>query len=128
LNTYRRPDFGPAAAFAARLARAMLAAPPTPGVLLNVNVPAIPAAEIRGVKLTRQSRFVLDDRYEERFDPRGRRYFWLAAERMAGPAPAPDDDTSALADGFISITPLRYDLTDDAARERLSPWLASLNR
>lgn len=105
----------------------MLAAPPLPGVLLNVNVPAIPPGDIRGVKVTRQSDFAVDDRYEERLDPRGRRYFWLAAERMVGPAPRADDDITALAESYISITPLRYDLTDDAARERLAPWLESLH-
>ena len=128
LNTYHDPDFGPAAAFAARLARAMLDAALPAGVLLNVNVPAVPAADIKGVRVTRQSDFAVDDRYEERHDPRGRRYFWLAAERMVGAKPKEDDDITALAENYISITPLRYDLTAEAARERIAAWLASWTR
>ena len=119
-------DFGPAAAFAARLARRILAEPLPPGVLLNVNVPALPAGDIAGVRVTRQSGAVLDDRYEERRDPRGRSYFWLAAERMAVAAPHADDDITALAEGYISITPLHYDLTAHEALRAVSAWAREL--
>lgn len=123
LDTFTRPDFGDAAAFAGRLGAKLLAEGLPRGVLLNVNVP--PGA-VRGVRFTRQSGAVLDDYYEERTDPRGRRYFWLAAERMLAPDPRDDDDLTALAAGFVSITPLRYDLTDEAALTGLARWTTEL--
>jgi 5'-nucleotidase len=126
LDSFTASDFGPAAAFAATLARRMLAADWPNGVLLNVNVPGTPAAEIRGVRITRQSSAVLDDRYEERVDPRGRSYFWLAAERMNVPRRRPDDDITALAEGYISITPIRYDLTDEGSLAAFAPWADEL--
>jgi len=126
LNTFADADFGPAAAFASRLARKVLAAGLPPGVFLNVNVPAVPAREIAGVRITRQSAAVLDDYYEERVDPRGRRYFWLAAERMLAREARADDDIAALDAGFISVSPFHYDLTDDVAREALASWPAEL--
>jgi 5'-nucleotidase len=122
LDSFADRDFGPAAVFAARLAGAILARGLPAGVLLNVNVPALAAADIAGVKLTRQSGAVLDDRYEERLDPRGRRYFWLAAERMAAPDERDDDDIAVLREGFISVTPIKYDLTAEDALDALAGW------
>jgi 5'-nucleotidase len=122
LDTFTDPDFGPAARVAAWVAARILEEGLPPGVLLNVNVPAVPAAEIAGVRVTRQSGAVLEDRYEERRDPRGHRYFWLAAERMIGPDPHDDDDMTALRERYVSITPLHYDLTDEAARGELARW------
>jgi 5'-nucleotidase len=96
------------------------------GVLLNVNVPAIPREKLAGFRITRQSGAVMEERYEQRLDPRGRRYFWLAAERMVALAPGPDDDITALQEGYVSITPIHYDLTDDAARRLIAGWAEDL--
>lgn len=122
LNTFTDPDFGPAAGVAAWVTRKILENGLPPGVMLNVNVPALPAVKIEGVKATRQSGAVLEDRYEERHDPRGRRYFWLAAERLSAPDPRDDDDIAALEQGYVSVTPIHYDLTDEAARAELARW------
>ncbi len=122
LDTYADADFGPAARVAAWVAARILRDGLPPGVMLNVNVPARPAAEIAGLRVTRQSGAVMEDRYEERHDPRGRRYFWLAAERLSAPNLRDDDDITALSQGYVSITPIHYDLTDEAARAELARW------
>lgn len=127
LDTFQDPDFEPAARVAAWVVGKLLQGGLPPGVMLNVNVPALPAERIAGVKVTRQSGAVLEDRYEERHDPRGRRYFWLAAERLSVPDPRDDDDITALKEGYISVTPIHYDLTDEAARAKLARWAAELN-
>jgi 5'-nucleotidase len=127
LDTFTNPDFGPAARVAAQVAAKILRNGLPPRVMLNVNVPALPAEDIAGVKVTRQSSAVLDDRYEERHDPRGRRYFWLAAERMSAPDPRDDDDITALEEGYVSVTPIHFDLTDEAARAELARWAEDLN-
>jgi 5'-nucleotidase len=122
LNTFTNPDFGPAARVAVWVARKILADGLPPRVMLNVNVPALPPEKIAGAKTTRQSGAALEDRYEERRDPRGRRYFWLAAERLSAPDPHDDDDVAALEQGYVSVTPIHYDLTDEAARAELARW------
>ena len=74
------------------------------------NVPALPATEIRGFKLTRQGLDKFDERYESREDPRGHHYYWLSGEVL----PEQTDEWSdlhALNAGYVSVTPLFYDLT-----------------
>jgi len=124
LDTFVNPEFTAAAEFAAWLTGEVLERGLPPGVLLNVNVPAVARSEIRGVKVTRQSDVVLEDRYEERRDPRGRRYFWLAAERVRPPSQMDkSNDVAALGERYISVTPVHYDLTAHFARPELADWL-----
>ncbi|MFQ5525385.1 MAG: 5'/3'-nucleotidase SurE [Thermoanaerobaculia bacterium] len=100
-------SFENAARFAKRLVAALSTRKLPPDLLLNVNVPA---GEIRGVSLTRLGRRIYEQSVVEKFDPRGRRYFWLAGK------PVWQEDTGtdmeATANGRISITPLHLDLTD----------------
>lgn len=92
-----------------------------PGVSLNVNVPAVPADKIRGVRITRQGKMKYIESYDRRIDPRNNVYYWLCNS-----APIPDTDpaadSSALAANYISITPIHYDLTHyemcDALKKR----------
>ncbi len=81
------------------------------GVCLNVNLPNLPRAEVKGVKVTRQDTGPLVEHFERRVDPRRHVYYWLA-EINARPAADPDTDYGALALGYISITPIHHDLTD----------------
>jgi len=122
INSIRSPDFEPAAMFARSLARKVAANGLPPRTLLNVNVPAIPAGEIKGVRVTRQgvTRFV--ERFERRVDPRDSVYYW-----QCGSTPLLEEDVdtdgSALAAGYISITPIHYDLTNYAFLDTLREWV-----
>jgi 5'-nucleotidase len=116
-------DFSTAARYTRRLAEWLLSHPMPAGVLLNLNVPAVPAAEIRGVKATRLARFRYHDSYDIRQDPRGRTYYWLAGEDAEVLEPTPDQDAVALEAGFVSVTPLGYDLTSTQALELLKKEL-----
>ncbi len=80
------------------------------GILLNVNVPYRAAGEIRGTKITRQGLRVYRDLLVQRADPRGKPYYWIGG---APPTGVPEDgtDIGALAEGYISVTPLQLDLT-----------------
>ena len=111
-------SFEPAARFACELARAVLARPMPPGTLLNVNVPS---GEIRGVRAVRMGRRIYQESVLEKTDPRGKKYYWIGAEPPAG---QPDEGTDfwAIAEKYVSVTPLHLDLTDYAAL----PGLASL--
>jgi 5'-nucleotidase len=119
LDTHHDPDFSFAAAFAAHLAgrHAGLGLPPaTP---LNVNVPARPRAEIRGVRFCRQSQARLVERFIRREDPRGHVYYWQAGETMGREGDV-ETDHAALEAGWVTITPVRQDLTHGPALEGLA--------
>ena len=83
--------------------------------LLNVNIPAIPSKDVKGVKLTRLGRRVFSDSLTPMKDPWGRDIFWIGGGSVAWTG-TEDSDFRAVKDGYISITPLHLDLT---ARDRL---------
>jgi 5'-nucleotidase len=114
LVSHDAPDFGPAAAFAARLARTVAEHGMPRDTLLNVNVPGVPAAELRGYRITRQGKRRYGDAIVEHLDPRGRKYFWIGGEDL-GFIPAEGTDCTEVAGGYISITPLHLDLTNYAS-------------
>ena len=103
-------DFEEAATFAATLAKATLEKPPEPGVLLNVNIPnrGEPA---KGVKVCRLGYSDWSQSVHKKLDPRGRPYYWIGGDRK-GVDNIVDSDNSCVNDGFISITPIHYDLSD----------------
>ena len=111
LDTYEPSDYGPAAEFGAHLAAVVADSPCGEPLLLNVNVPALPRGEIRGVKATRLGRRLYRDALVKRRDPRGRAYYWIGGEPPSG-VPDEGTDIGALAQGYISVTPLLLDLTD----------------
>ena len=89
--------------------------------LLNVNFPALPPAEITGVRITRLGIRVYHDVLIERLDPKGQPYYWIGGEPPTG-EPEEGTDVGALACGNISITPLNLDMTDRGQLARLSEW------
>ena len=124
LNSESGPDpadFGPAARVAARVAQKVLAAGLPEGVLLNVNVPAVKEAEIKGIMLTRQGLRLYHDMLDTREDPRGRPYYWIGGDSPTGVDEA-GTDFGALAAGYVSVTPLQLDLTAYKALETLKGW------
>lgn len=114
-------DFEVAARFASTLVRRVWEHGLPDGLLLNVNVPALPAEEIAGVQVTRMGLRVYHDQLIRRLDPRGRPYYWIG-----GPAPTGIEeegtDIWAVAQGYISITPIQLDLTAHSFLETLEDW------
>jgi 5'-nucleotidase len=121
LTTYGEADFGYAARVAARLAQ-MVAQKGLPrGTLLNVNVPAIPESEIRGIRLTRQGSSTWDDTFDVRLDPANREYYWLKG-RLNVTDTDPEADQIAVQEGYVSVTPIHYDLTDRKLLSEMENW------
>ncbi len=120
-DTTLERDYGPAAGIARRVVAAAIDAGLTRDLLLNVNVPAIPAAQIRGIRVTRLGLRVYRDKLDERIDPRGQPYYWIGGEYPTGVADE-GTDFGALHDGCVSITPLQLDLTNYGMAERLEKW------
>jgi 5'-nucleotidase len=79
-------------------------------VVVNVNFPDCPPADVTGVAITRQGRRKIGDRLNPGIDPRGNPYIWIGTERDEDPS-FPGSDLEAVHAGKISITPLGLDLT-----------------
>jgi 5'-nucleotidase len=107
------------------LARQVLAAGLPRNTFLNVNFPALPPAQVRGIRVTRLGRRVYRDVLIRRLDPKGRPYYWIGGDPPGG---EPDDgtDIGALAGGFVSVTPLNLDMTDAALMAQLMDWCHDL--
>ena len=91
------------------------------GTFLNVNIPNRPLEEIGGVRISRQSVEMLSDYVEKRKDPRNRTYFWQGKDMQSFGAD-PRIDGAALKEHFISITPVKCDMTDYRLLEDLQSW------
>lgn len=83
------------------------------GTLLNINIPAVPINEIKGIKITKQGKSFWEDGFEIRADPSGRDYYWLTG-KMVVLDESDEFDVFAVKHNYVSITPLHYDLTDYA--------------
>jgi 5'-nucleotidase len=92
-----------------------------PDTMLNVNLPAIPASEIKGAKLTRLGRRVFSDSLTPMKDPWGRDIFWIGGGSVAWSG-SEDSDFRAVKDGYISVTPLHLDLTSRDRLEDAASW------
>jgi len=114
-------DFGPAASFAALLAKNILAKGFSSDALLNVNVPPLPRERIVGVEVTRLGKRNYRDQLVERLDPYGEPYYWVGGPAVAGDA-EPGTDVAALRDGKISVTPIYLDLTNHELIHDLATW------
>jgi 5'-nucleotidase len=118
--------FATAAQVARRLVGQLLQSPLEPTLILNVNVPNVPFAALRGFRGTRlgfrhRSEPILPAR-----DPRGRPVYWVGP---AGPQQdaGPGTDFEAIAQGYVSVTPLQIDLTRHSALPDLKHWLKDIH-
>jgi len=111
-------DFTSAAAFTRELAATVLRERLPPDTLLNVNVPAGQAHQIKGYALTRQGKRRYGDAIVEKVDPRGKKYYWIGGDQLD----FVDDegtDFTAVQHGLISVTPLHLDLTNYTSLKQL---------
>ncbi|MEA5421261.1 5'/3'-nucleotidase SurE [Spirulina sp. CCNP1310] len=123
LCSFAHQDFAVAADFAVEFLAQLQADPLPHPMLLNVNIPPVPKAEIAGVRVTRQGLRRYIEQFEQRYDPRGKGYYWLAGEVVedveqpphCGVDPDIPTDVEAIRDRYITITPLQYDLSDTQA-------------
>ncbi len=116
----KEPNYDYAEEFTLKLFK-MLAEKGFPKVLLNVNIPSMPAEGIKGVRLTRQGKMQFREYFDRRQDPSGRTYYWLTGE-LINTEEGVDVDSTALVEGCVSITPIHYDLTDEKVLEQIKDW------
>jgi 5'-nucleotidase len=121
---YTKPkklDFPRAASIGRRVIEQMIAQGLPPGGLFNINIPSFEKGPIRGVRVVPQNVVPYAEKFDRRVDPRGRVYFWTSS-RLHCPEPHPDTDVTALAEGYITVTPLQFDLTHRELLENMSQW------
>jgi 5'-nucleotidase len=121
LGAFRGVDFGYAAQIARRLAAEVLKRGLPEKVLLNVNVPNLPREEIKGLRVTRQGRSSFVEDFSVRTDPRDQTYYWLAGNYEMTDQDE-DTDAWALDNGYVSVTPVTFDLTAYAHLRELAAW------
>jgi 5'-nucleotidase len=112
-------DFTLAARFAVRLARFVLKNGLPKDTLLNVNVPE--GVDIKGYRVTKQGKRFYGDAVVEKVDPRGKKYYWIGGDILKWEG-GQDTDFQAVADQFISITPVHLDLTNHSSFKELHNW------
>jgi len=121
LVTRKPTDFREAADVVGSLVRQTLERGIDKRTLLNINIPFRPAAEWRGVRVTRLGSRVYDDTLVKKVDPRGRDYFWIGGE---DPVWKPEDGTDfhAVDAGWVSVTPMKLELTDHERCSDMQDW------
>ena len=112
-QVYAREGMGDAVPFAAarawgeKVLRPLIAMPASPRLLFNVNFPAIDPAAVKGIRVVRQGFHDVDrTKIIQGTDPRGYDYYWFGLGHS---------DLAAIAEGYVTVTPLHYDLTQDSA-------------
>jgi 5'-nucleotidase len=89
--------------------------------ILNVNLPDVAASEVRGVRVTKLGNRFFSGSLTRMNDPWGREVFWIGGGEITWTGDA-ESDHQAVADGFISITPLHMDLTSYSVFDKVRGW------
>ncbi len=121
LDAWVRPDYSYAAKVARQFVRRALEKGIARGVALNINVPKTPNGEAAGFRLTRQGTSNYEERFDQRIDPRQNVYYWMDGELVSNESDASVDDV-ALREGYVSVTPLHYNLTSEESFAELNSW------
>ena len=91
------------------------------GVVLNVNIPSVKKSDIKGVKICRQAMAYWIEEFDKRKNPLGQEYYWLTG-KFINEDLGEDTDEWALNNNFISIVPVKFDLTAHHAIKGLNQW------
>ncbi|MBD3274149.1 MAG: 5'/3'-nucleotidase SurE [Candidatus Marinimicrobia bacterium] len=121
LATYDNPDFDPAGDIAKEITQSVLENSLPENTLLNVNIPPLPMDELLGITVTKQGKAFYDEKFDKRVDPRSRTYYWMSGERMTQEEEDGSDE-KLVQDGYVSVTPVQYDLTHYKFLNSLKEW------
>lgn len=103
-------DFDQARDFIKQIVLKTLANPMPEGIVLNVNIPKLKKEEIKGIRICRQAKAKWEENFDERTNPQGKKYYWLTGY-FNNMDSGDDADETALMEGYISIVPVKFDLT-----------------
>jgi 5'-nucleotidase len=111
-------DFTGAKKFVRIIVSKMLETPLDKHLVLNVNIPAVAPELLKGFKICKQAYAKYEEDFIERNDPHGRHYYWLTGE-FVNFDKGKDTDVWALANNYVSVVPVQFDLTNYALKEKL---------
>lgn len=111
LATWEHVDFEAAGRVVRRLIADLMRVGIPPGNCVNINIPARTWEELKGVRVTRLGTRVFRDVIVEKTDPRGKHYYWIGGEDPTWEHDETSDFT-AVSEGYVSVTPLSFELTD----------------
>jgi len=114
-------DFSHAEAYIKKIAEHVLEKGLPYGVTLNVNIPPKQNENVKGIKICRQAHAKWQEEFDQRYDPNGRRYFWLAGN-FVNFDKGEDNDEWAIANNYISVVPCQFDMTAHHAISLLNEW------
>ncbi len=114
-------DYPYAAKHAVKIIEKILASKPANGSLFNVNIPAHSRGEAKGVKVVPMGLGRYGEGFERRQDPRGRTYYWMTYNPPYN-IQGPETDVTSLSEGYITVTPLHFDLTRHDLLGQLRDW------
>ncbi|PCH96532.1 MAG: 5'/3'-nucleotidase SurE [Bacteroidetes bacterium] len=121
LNNKQDADFSTAGKYASKFAKLALKNGVPKACCLNINIPNLKEKQIKGVKVCRQANANWKEEFDVRTDPFGRKYYWLTGV-FKNYDKGKDTDEWALANGYVSIVPVQYDVTAHHAITDISHW------
>jgi 5'-nucleotidase len=121
LTSFDTPEFEYSCSLAQQLVKKIVDNGLPEGTLLNVNIPPLPPEEIEGIVITRQGKGRYEESFDKRIDPNNRTYYWMTGKRM-NLDHEDDVDDVVVRQKKVSITPVRYELTDMDMLQKLQLW------
>ncbi|MCK5076173.1 MAG: 5'/3'-nucleotidase SurE [Calditrichia bacterium] len=121
LTSFEKVDFSYSQKIAAMMVEKVMQNGLPQGTILNINIPPLPEAEIKGILVTRQGKGKFDEFFDKRVDPFKRVYYWLSGKKMILDTEKDVDDV-AVNNKYVAVTPLHYDLTDYETLKELKNW------
>ncbi|MFH0880316.1 MAG: 5'/3'-nucleotidase SurE [Lentisphaerota bacterium] len=121
INTFTNPVWDTAARVARQLAQTIIQKGLPENTLLNVNVPNLPFDQLKGYAVTRMGRSRFVEVFDRRTDPRGNVYYWMDGD-LEPLGETNETDLTALSHGYVSLTPIWFDLTNQSAIPQLKAW------
>ena len=122
LDYSHKADFSAAVVYAKQLIEKVLQNGLQKHICLNVNIPKLPIAEIKGIKITRQTLGYWYEDLEENTDSFGGKYYWLAGYLVNLEKDSTDTCEWALHNGYVSVMPVHFDMTSHQTIEKLKYW------
>jgi 5'-nucleotidase len=111
-------DFTGARKFTRMVVEKMLSTKLDKHTVFNVNIPSVPVELLKGIKICKQAYAKYEEDFVERLDPNGRKYYWLTGE-FVNFDKAKDTDVWALANNYVSVVPVQFDLTHYELKAKL---------
>jgi 5'-nucleotidase len=121
-------DFSGSRKYARMIVQKMLKTKMDKHTVLNINIPPLPSEHLKGLKICRQAYAKYEEDFIERQDPHGRMYYWLTGE-FVNFDKGKDTDVWALANGYVSVVPVQFDLTHYVQKTKLEKlWKNDLQK